>query len=338
MSKKVTIHDLARELNIDSSTVSRALSDSPRVKQKTKELVQKKAQEMGYLRNTLASNLRSKKTQTIGVVVPHISRFFLSTVISGIEEVAFENNYRVIICQSQDSLEREQLLSQTLLSSQVDGLIMSISMETDNFDHLRTLEERDIPIVFVDRNCSEVKGSNILIDDYQRALEATEHLIQNGCTSIAHFTGSEKVSIYKERLNGYLDALKKNNLTIDESLILKSGLKPTDGEAMAKKILARDHRPNGIFSANDLAAISAMQVLQQNDVVVPNDIAIIGFSNEPLGAFTSPALSSVDQNPNAMGKAAAQTLFDQIDENSLSSSVQIIPSSLVVRASSKRMG
>ncbi|UXP32782.1 LacI family transcriptional regulator [Reichenbachiella agarivorans] len=156
MKKKVTIHDLARILNIDSSTVSRALADSPRVKQKTRDLIQAKAKELGYSRNTLASNLRSQKTHTIGVIVPHISRFFLSTVIAGIEEIAYEKGYRVIICQSLDQLTREQEMVRALLSSQVDGIILSISMETDQFEHLESIQKQGIPVVFFDRKCEAI--------------------------------------------------------------------------------------------------------------------------------------------------------------------------------------
>ncbi|MGL1886156.1 MAG: LacI family transcriptional regulator [Reichenbachiella sp.] len=336
MKKKVTIHDLARELEINSSTVSRALANSPRVKQKTRDRVQAKAREMGYFPNTLASNLRSKRTNTIGVIVPHISRFFLSSVIAGIEEVAFENNYRVFICQSQDSLEREQQLTQTLLSNQVDGVIMSISMETDRYDHLQSIKDQDVPIVFFDRKCNEIDASNIAIDDYTSAFQATSHLIQYGCKNIAHFTGNEKISIYQDRLRGYRHALTNHSLPIDESLIYRSGLKPNDGKKMAEEMLKREILPDGLFSANDLAAISAMQVLQQRNINIPKDIAIIGFSNEPLGAYTNPPLSSVDQKPHEMGQQAAKTLIDQIQNQSKKHNDQTIKASLIIRDSSKR--
>lgn len=334
MKKKITIHDLAKILNIDSSTVSRALANSPRVKLKTREIIQAKARELGYSRNTLASNLRSQKTKTIGVIVPHISRFFLSTVIAGIEEVAFTMGYQVIIGQSLDSLAREQQLIDTLLSSQVDGIIMSISMETDRFDHLEAIQRQDVPIVFIDRKCSAISATNIVIDDYARAFEATEHLIKNGRKNIAHFTGLEKVSIYQDRLAGYKAALSKYGIDINPELIFESRLKQEDGRALANKILKLKVRPDAIFSANDTALIAAMKVFHEHKISIPEDIAIFGFSNEPLGEFTSPSLSTVDQSPYIMGETAIRTILDLIDGKVNDAKVITIASSLVVRASS----
>ncbi|MFY0626992.1 MAG: LacI family DNA-binding transcriptional regulator [Reichenbachiella sp.] len=335
MKKKVTIHDLARILKKDSSTISRALADSPRVKQKTRDLIQAKAKELGYYRNLQASSLRNQKTQTIGVIVPHISKFFFSTVIAGIEELAFERGYRVIICQSMDNFKREKQLVHTLLSSQVDGIIMSISMETNHYDHLLAVKKQDVPVVFFDRKCEALPATNILIDDYSRAFEATEHLIKSGKKSIAHFTGPKNVSIYESRLNGYLDALEKHNLVKDDTLIFSSRLKPEDGESMAIEIMKQENKPDAILSANDMAAISAMRVFQQNGVQIPKELAIIGFSNEPLGAYTNPSLSSINQNPNEMGQLAIETLLQQIEVASSQFEIKLVDSSLVLRDSSK---
>lgn len=334
MKKKVTIHDLARILKKDSSTISRALANSPRVTKKTRDLIQAKAKELGYFRNTLASNLRSQKTRTIGVIVPHISRFFLSTVISGIEEVAFDNDYRVIICQSMDHLKREIQLTETLLSSQVDGIIMSISMETNRYEHLDRIAEQKTPIVFFDRRCEAIPASNVLIDDQARAYDATEHLILGGRKHIAHFTGSENISIYQDRMKGYQSALNKHGIAEDPKLVFESALKPSDGEALAHQILALEKKPDAIVSANDLAAISCMRVLQEAGLKVPEDIAIVGFSNEPLGAYTTPSLSSVNQNPLKMGKIAAQTLLNQIENPNAALETKILDSSLIIRNSS----
>lgn len=337
VKKKITIHDLARILKKDSSTISRALADSPRVKKKTRDLIQQKAKELGYTRNTLASNFRSQKTQTIGVVVPHISRQFFSTVIAGIEEVAFEKGYRVIIGQSQDHLEREIQLIDTLLSSQVDGIIMSISMETTAFDHLQSINKDQIPVVFIDRKCTAIPATNLLIDDFARAFEATEHLITIGRRSIAHFTGSQQVSIYQDRKRGYLSALKKNNLPVEEALIFESDLKPKDGEMLALKIIKMGKRPDAILSANDLTAISAMQALQNHGIKVPDDISIFGFSNEPIGSYTSPTLSSVNQNPFNMGKRAVLSLINQIETKTIQDKIVTIDSELILRESSESL-
>ncbi|MEP2023476.1 MAG: LacI family DNA-binding transcriptional regulator [Reichenbachiella sp.] len=334
MKNKITIHDLARILKKDSSTISRALADSPRVTKKTRDLIQAKAKELGYFRNTLASNLRSQKTRTIGVVVPRISRYFLSTAIAGIEEIAFENNYRVIIGQSMDQLDKERQLIETLLSSQVDGIIMSMAMETNQYDHLERIVAQKTPIVFFDRRCDAIPANNILIDDCARAFDATEHLILSGRKRIAHFTGLENVSIYQDRLTGYKQALQKYNLTEDPTLIYKSSLKSQDGKQLANLILSLKQKPDAIFSANDIAAISCMQVLQESGINVPKDIAIVGFSNEPLGAYTTPSLTSVNQSPLEMGKMAIATLLNQIENPDAKLETKLIDSSLILRNSS----
>jgi len=205
---KVTIHDIAKLLNIDSSTVSRALNDSSRVSKKTKDKIVAKANELGYQPNHLASSLRKSKTHTFGVIVPRISRHFFSSAISGIEEMAYKAGYNVIICQSLEALEREQNLVDTLLANRVDGVLISISMETKNYDHLLGLKNTGIPYVFFDRHCDIPEHSNVRIDDFQAGFDATTHLIEKGSRCIAHFSGPLDMEIYKNRCNGYKAALE----------------------------------------------------------------------------------------------------------------------------------
>lgn len=336
MKKKVTIHDLAKILNIDSSTVSRALANSPRVKQKTRDLIQAKAKELGYSRNVVASNLRSKRTRTIGVVVPYISRHFFSTVIAGIEEHATENGYQVIICQSHDQIQREQQMIQTLLSYQVDGLLVSISMETEHTDHLQFALDQEVPLVLFDRKCNGLALPTVHIDDFQMGYEATKHLIDQGCKRIVHFTGSDQISIYHDRKLGYCEALKEHGLPVSDELILTSGLKEADGKQLAQQILDMPVRPDGVFCANDLTAISAMQVLIEKGVKIPEDLAFVGFSNEPLGNYLSPALTSVNQNPKEIGKVAIQTLLQSLSSPKEKLANSLVPAHLVIRASSLR--
>ena len=198
-NKKATIHDIARALNIDSSTVSRALNNSLRVTQKTKDKVIAKANELGYQRNHLASNLRKSKTYTLGVIVPRISRHFFSSAIAGIEETAYQAGYNVVICQSLEELDREKKIAETLLANRVDGVLISISMETNNYEHLLALRQRNIPIVFFDRHCDIPDSSNVLIDDFHAGFNATEHLILNGSKHIVHFSGTQNLDIYRNR-------------------------------------------------------------------------------------------------------------------------------------------
>ena len=277
-SKKITIHDIARILNIDSSTVSRALNDSPRVTKKTKDKIIATANELGYQRNQLASSLRKSKTNTIGVIVPRISRHFFASAIAGIEETAYKSGYKVIICQSLEQVDREREIVETLLAYSVDGLLISVSMETKNYDHLDHLKSSKTPHVFFDRHCNIPNNSNVLIDDFQAGYDATQHLISNGYTSIAHFSGPLEMELYKNRFNGYLAALKKNKITFKKDLLIESRLMPEDGKRVIKKILSLPYKVDAVFSANDIAAIGAIKYLKSKGIKIPQDIAFAGFA------------------------------------------------------------
>ena len=312
---KTTIHDISKALNIDSSTVSRALNNSSRVSKKTKEKIEKKANELGYKRNSLASNLRTNKTNTIAVIVPRISRNFFSSVISGIEETAYKASYNVIICQSLDSLEREVKLMGTLLANRVDGILISISMETTNYDHLRAYLSHGAPIVFFDRPCSLDNCSNVSIDDYKASFEATEHLISKKRKYIVHLSGPQEIELYRNRKNGYLDALKKHNIELNDDYCIESNLTEKDGIVSAKKILDLKN-VDGIYSANDTSAISAIQYLKSKGIIIPKDIAVVGFNNDSISAVIEPSLTTVNQPDFEMGNISADLLLEQIQEKS----------------------
>lgn len=339
INSKVSIHDIARELNIDSSTVSRALSNSPRVSQKTKAKVVAKANELGYQRNLLASSLRNSKSNTLGVIVPRISRHFFSSAIAGIEETAYEAGYNLIICQSLEQLEREQKMIQTLSQNRVDGVLISISMETKDTDNFQRLKENKTPVVFFDRHLDVPDNSNVIIDDFQGAFDATEHLILQGCKRIAHFAGPQRLEIYKNRYKGYRSALEKHDIELDEDLVMTSKLMESDGVECTKKLLSLPIPIDGIFSANDVMAISAMQYIKKQGLRIPEDIAIVGFSNEPISSVMIPSLTTVDQPGFEMGKIAANLLISQINDKAETAVAQtiILKPSLIVRNSSKRL-
>ncbi|WP_111706823.1 LacI family DNA-binding transcriptional regulator [Lutibacter citreus] len=330
---KITIHDISKNLGIDSSTVSRALNDSPRVSKKTKEKILKKAEELGYQRNSLASKLRTNRTNTIGVIVPRISRHFFASVISGIEETAFDAGYEVIICQSLDSYEREKKLVDTLLSNRVDGILISISMGTTNYDHFENYKNNGFPIIFFDRPCEVSKNTNIIIDDLKASLEATEHLILNGCKNIAHFSGPQTIELYRRRYKGYIAALEKYNFPIREEFIFESNLMKQDGIQCAKEILKLPEI-DGVFSANDVTAISAMQYLKTQGKKLPEDIAFVGFSNEPISAVIEPSLTTINQPDFEMGKVASTLLFNQINNKTVLNQTTILEPELIIRKSS----
>lgn len=337
-NSKVTIHDIAKELKIDSSTVSRALNNNSRVTQKTKDRVNAKAYELGYQRNMLASNLRNNKTNTIGVIVPRISRHFFSSAIAGIEETAYEAGYNVIICQSLEQLSREQKITQTLSENRVDGVLISISMETIDCDYLQIFKKNGTPLVFFDRHCDIPGNSNVLIDDFQGGFDATEHLILQGCKKIAHLSGPQELEIYKNRFKGYQSALQKHNIALDENLIIPSKLMESDGIESAKKLLSQPVAIDGIFSSNDTAAISALQYLKGEGIKIPEDIAIVGFSNEPISSVIEPSLTTIDQPGFEMGKIATHLLLTQIKDKSGSTLAEtiILKPVLIKRNSSKR--
>ena len=335
---EVTIHDISKALNIDSSTVSRALNNSPRVSEKTKLKIRNKAKELGYQRNSLASNLRTNKTQTIAVVLPRISRHFFATVIAGIEEVAYEAGYHVIICQSLDRLEREKKIMSNLISNRVDGILISISMETTNYEHLESYIDLGKPIVFFDRPCVLNNCTNINIDNFQASFDATEHLILNGCKHIAHFSGSQDIELYRQRKQGYVSALEKHAIILNEDYIFESNLSEFDGIAMAKKIMALN-TIDGLYASNDVSAIAAIKYFKSKQIRVPEDIAVVGFNNDPISAVIEPTLTTINQPALEIGKMTSTILIDEINHKKKASkpNFKLLRSELIVRNSSKRM-
>lgn len=338
-NSKVTIHDIAKELNIDSSTVSRALSNSSRVTQKTKDKVNAKAFELGYQRNLLASNLRSSKTNTIGVIVPRISRHFFSSAIAGIEETAYDAGYNVTICQSLDQLDREEKILQSLSANRVDGILISISMETKDNKYLQAIKKNGTPLVFFDRHIDMKGNSSVLIDDFQGGFDATEHLILQGCQKIAHFSGPLELEIYNNRFKGYKAALQKHNIDLNQKLIITSKLMEADGIESAKKLLSLKIPIDGIFSSNDTAAISALQYLKEHNIKIPQDIAIVGFSNEPISSVIEPSLTTINQPGFEMGKIAINLLLTQIKNKKEENNPEtiILKPVLIKRNSSKKL-
>jgi LacI family transcriptional regulator len=334
---KATIHDISKALGIDSSTVSRALNDSPRVSKKTKNKILDMAKELGYQRNSLASSLRTQKTFTIAIVLPRISRYFFATVISGVEEAAYEAGYNVIICQSLDNLEREKKIISSLISNRVDGILMSISMETTSYEHLEVYTNLGKPIVFFDRPCNLKGCININIDNFQASFNATEHLILNGCKRIAHFSGSQEIELYRQRKLGYIEALKKHQIKIDEALIFESSLSEEDGIISSKKILEIGN-VDGIYSSNDTAAIAAIKYLKSQQIEIPKDIAVVGFNNDPISAIIEPSLTTINQPAFQIGKIGSKLLINKIENKSekIVDSIQVLNSELIIRDSSTR--
>ena len=312
--KEPTILDIARELNVSKSTVSRALKDHPSIGKATKRAVKEVAKKYKYHPNNIAYSLSKNSTRTIGVIVPLLSHYYFSTVISGIEELAYKSGYNVIICQSGESYEREVIVSQALLSSKVDGLIVSVSRETNNSDHFKEYQERNVPIVFFDRVCSDMEVSSVTIDDYKGAFTAVEHLIKEGRKKIAHFAGPPMLQISRDRINGYKDALLKHGLTLDEKFLIDcgSGLEQENGRKAAQEMLDAGIRPDAIFAVCDPIAIGVMMTLKKNNFKIPEEVAVVGFCDEPIATIIEPHLSSLVQPAFKIGEIALELLLNQI--------------------------
>jgi LacI family transcriptional regulator len=336
--EKSTIHDIARKLNITASTVSRALNDHPRISESTKKAVQKTAQKLNYQPNHLAAALRSGKSNILGVIVPTVDRSFFSSVVRGIEEIANHSRYNVMICQSYDNHEKEVAAVEALLSARVDGIIASYAKETRNFDHFMKAKERGIPVVLFDRSNDELELSHVVADDFLGAYKATEHLIQQGCRRIAHFTNTRAISIFKDRLRGYKEALLANGLLFDESLVVESNLQLDDGRNSMLQLLTRKEIPDGVFSSSAYGILGALQVLNEKGIKVPQDVALVGFSNEPFTSFTQPSLSTVEQHSLRMGNAAAEIFLEEVsgDEKKFIPQKIVLKPELVIRQSSQR--
>ncbi len=340
MSKRseTTIHDIAKELNISASTVSRALNDNPMIREATREKIKKMAIEMGYRPNTMAANFRTRRTNTIGVIVPLINRHFFSSVISGIEEVAYNSGFAVTISQSNDTIRKEAKIAHTLFSNRVDGLIISIGMETTRYEHLKLFSERKIPLVFFDRIVDEIDAHKIAVDDYRGGYKATRHLIEQGAKKIAHVGGPLHLQIYKNRLDGYERAMKKAGLPIDPDLLIHNSLTRVDGTNAIKKLMNNPAKPDAIFCANDTTALSSIIYLRETGIKVPNDILIVGFSNEPFSEVVTPSISTIRQPGFKIGKKAAELIIEQIKHKEVPSHFQkiVMPTELIVRESSTR--
>lgn len=336
----ITIKDIAKELGISASTVSRALKDHPDISPETKKQVQELAEKLHYQPNTIALSLRQSKTNTIGVIIPEIAHFFFSTVISGIEDIAYSKGYNVVISQSNESYEREVTDTKALFNSRVDGVLVSISRETKNFDHFTELINRNMPLVFFDRVVENIDACKVIVNDEQGAYEATIHLIEQGYYRIAHLAGPQNLDISVNRLNGYKAALMDNKYMLDDNLVRVCGLGTfEEAESITNELLDYRFPPDAIFANNDVAAYGAMTAIKKRGLRIPEDVAIVGFSNWRFSGLIQPALSSVMQPGFKMGQEAARLLLKQIElKDSEERVVETISlrTNLVVRESSLR--
>ena len=332
---QVTIKDIARILGISPSTVSRALKNHPDISAGTKQAVNELAGKLKYEPNAVALSLKHSRSNTIGVIIPEIVHYFFSSVISGIEDVAYDAGFTVIICQSNERYDREVTNVKALLSHRVDGILVSISKETTQFDHLYSIQERKVPMVFFDRIVPEIKTDQVIIDDKHASYIATKHLIEGGRKRIAHFAGPQNLLIGRERKDGYLKALEEAGLPVDPELIIVADSFEKAIIAI-NKLLDMETPADGIFAVNDLTAIGAMQTLQKRGVKVPQEVAVVGFSDGRFSGITEPNLTSVDQHGYEMGTIATELLLKRLlnPDYDVSAMTRVLNANLIVRGSS----
>lgn len=337
----VTIKDIAKALGLSTSTVSRALRDSYEISPETKKLVLEYAEKINYHPNPIALSLKERRSRSIGVIVSEIANSFFSQTINGIESIAYNNGYNVIISQSRESFDREQLNLQYLTSRSIDGLIVSVSAETKDFSYFRELHERGMPIVFFDRVVDELQTHKVIVDNYRGAYEATVHLIQNGYRRIATLSNAALLSIAKERLAGYKAALADNGLPARDELIRfcnHGGMILEEVEQALEALLQLPERPDAILASADKLTTGCLRILRSRGMKVPDDMALVGFSNTDLTELLDPPLTVIRQPAFEMGELAIQLLLELIESKRpvTEFETKVLATELLIRESTGR--
>tara|TARA_R110002049_G_scaffold202922_1_gene373424 strand:- start:4653 stop:5684 length:1032 start_codon:yes stop_codon:yes gene_type:complete len=342
IEKKVTILDVAKKLGVATSTISRALQDHHSISQKTKKLVKKTVEEMKYSPNNVAASLRRGKGNTIGVIIPKVNSNFMSNCIFGIESITYPSGYSLIICQSNESLEKEVDNIRALINSQVSGILMSFSNETDNSNHLKIITDKNIPLVLFDRVDNSSDIDCIINDDYQISKNVIDHLTEKGYKNIAFICGPTNLSVYKDRLNGFKNGLNSNNLKIQKQWVFE-GIKTKDeAHSITLNLFNNNNnnneRPDAIFCTGDTLALGAITALKEININIPDEVGVVGYSNDTFSNIISPSLTSIEQFPQEIGSNAARILIDIIESENTDHAKKtiLIKSKLMVRESSNK--
>ena len=338
MAHQVTIKDLARHLNISVATVSRAMRDMPEIKAETRDAVLKLAKEWDYQPNLLATNLVKNRTKTIGVIVPDLAYHFFASVIKGIEEEAIARGYSLLLTQTSELYERELTNVQNLSRGQVEGFIVSISQETTDFEHLKRLQRKGIPLVFFDRDADEIDVPKVMVDNVGAAYEATKHLIENGSKRIAFLAGPSNVTVSNLRQSGYEKAIQDSGLDLDESLVVHGNYNLQQAIKLTNELFELENPPDGLVVVSDRLAVGAIAALRKKNIRIPEDVAIVSFNDEPICTIVTPTLTSVSQPTFEMGKMAITLLINQIENSNCVDKPEVIvfKTELKIRESSLR--
>ena len=316
MLEKVTIIDIAKELNITAATVSRALNDHPAISDETKQRVAEVAQRLNYKTNKIASSLRSGKSHAIGVLIPSAEIKFFGSVVHGIEQMANLHGYNVLIYQTNESRDYEVKGIETFLSARVDGILVSIAKETTDYSHFIEMKTRGMPIVFFDRAIDDLGISSVTINDYKGAFMATDHLIKQGYKKIAHIAGPQHIKLFNDRLKGYMGALQANKIMVDADLIYMGDVSIEAGKRAIKYFFEKENKPDAAFTVEDFTALGALKELKDKNIKTPEEFGLIGFANELFGEHITPSLSTIDQQTVLMGKESFKLLLNMISKGS----------------------
>ncbi|MBW8684470.1 LacI family DNA-binding transcriptional regulator [Chitinophaga rhizophila] len=337
-STKITIYDIAKVLNLSASTVSRALQNNKLINQETRDKVRQTATDMGYVPNWIASSLRKNRSNIIGLIVPRTSMYFQSTAISGIQHEAHKYGFSIVIGQSDDTIEMEKELVNTFFSLRVDGLLAVSSMFTTDYEHFTPFIKNNIPLVFYDRVPAEFSGYTITGDDFKGGFLATEHLIKQGCTRIALFSGILSCNLYQQRLSGYKAALDNYAIPYDEKLVYVHNLTTEAATTASKELLSEIERPDGLFAANDTSAVAFIQEAKRQHVKIPEEIKVVGYSNDQSSRIITPALTTIEQSGYKMGQKAVDTLVQLINYGDTMKVTKhfVFPVELIERESSRQ--
>lgn len=336
--KEITIYDIAASLNLSSATVSRGLKDHPAIRKETKKRILEKAKEMGYRHNLFASNLRRNRTNTIGVIVPRLNSYFMSSVISGIEKVANEAGYNLVISQSLELEKKEMVNIKTMFNTRVDGLLVSLAYDTESDAHFKVIFDKNIPVIFFDRVFEHPNCTSIVIDNFEAGYAMTQHLIQQGCKRIVHLTANLKRNVYADRLRGYQKALADHNIPYDDKLLFVNNLGETECMEAIKTILQMNPRPDGIFSSNDSSAVVSIRELKKAGVAIPGEIAVAGFNDEPIATVIEPNLTTIHYPGQEMGEVCASILIRKLDKKGQADLNRVVlRHQLIVRDSTLRI-
>jgi DNA-binding LacI/PurR family transcriptional regulator len=338
----ITLRDLAKELQLSTSTVSRALRNHHEVNADTRNTVLALARKLNYRANPVAQSLVNMRSRTIGVLIPEIANPFFSAVIGGIERETQRRGYNVMICQSNENYQREVELTDHLVANRVEGLIVSVSGETSDFGHFSSLLARNFPIVFFDRTAGPLMTHKVIMDDFNGARHATLHLIEQGYRRIAHIAGPIALGMARSRCDGYKEALQSAGLPVDESLIVPCKLSQESAEPIARAMLQRADPPDAIFAITDRAATGVLMAAKSLGVSIPTQLGLVGFGNLPYVTALDPPLSTVGQPASEMGEIATSLLFElaadpeQMTKSGFMARVKTMPTELIIRASSVR--